>query len=90
MSDVRSHRAAVFARRDAGETITTVDLIDADARDDAADPEGAVARLRAQADAVTRCTGVKHFVWSVPTCGLRPAALRVLPKAYAKPGWVAL
>jgi hypothetical protein len=65
------------------------DLLRADAYDDAADPDAALARLHKQAAALTARTGTKHHVWHVPAEGLRPAATCVLPATYAQPNWVA-
>jgi hypothetical protein len=87
-STIRPHRAEVFARRERGETITTADLLAADAADDAADPDGAMHRLRSRASSLSERSGIPHHVWRVPGAGLRPASLCVLPSAYASADWV--
>jgi hypothetical protein len=87
-STIRPRRAEVFARRDRGETITTADLLAADTRDDADDPEGARARLHALASSLTQRGGIPHHVWWIPAEGRRPASYCVLPSAYASADWV--
>lgn len=60
---MRQHRAAAFARRDAGEIITIQDLLHADARDDAEDPQSGRQRLDALAARLTQQSGMPHHVY---------------------------
>ena len=83
---LRRNRREVFARRAAGFTITLADIRAADERDDAEDPDGALARLQSLARRLS-ASGTPHHVWSVPAMGYRPAEFVVLPSAYADESW---
>lgn len=82
---MREHRAAVFARRDAGEEITLLDILAADERDDAEETDP-LARLR---DLAARLSTDETpcYVWHIPAEGRRPASFAVYADAYAQAGW---